>query len=460
MDERQLDRKIEKVLSEQTFPEGSDTWAEETIQMMSETLGSDLEKNAVTSPKRSKTKQYFSRSILTVAASLIIGFGGLMLGAKFNPSLAENMMNWPLVGKWVEYLVGKPGLQAAIEHERYQPINSSIKIDNTEITLNGIVADQQTLAVYYSVAGDKAEKFVELSLEIPDFKSSIGIDFSGIGEEVRLSEIKTYGHEIPDKFTLEFTLDGKKFRFPVELDKAMTLETVQYKLSQPLKIGEFGTLEIIDISIGEINASVKARLHPAEGVRDLNIGLYLMDQNNNKLYFDSMSRQNSDAEVKDQTMEFKVSISRFDLEGILYIGVDPLRTAWQSDILNTVYFDVTTETIYSELSNQNDVILYTGKKVSEMKDMSGNQPAKPWIDYEFLRPGLMDQDPEHSGHEFGAIQMEPDPSEMSRGMWQTEEGMAFNIGIPEAAKVERVYLSLFEPLYDLELKPMALELVD
>lgn len=463
MDERlsdQWDRKIKKVLGEQTLPEGSDTWAEETIQIMLEPLGSDLEKNVATSPKRSKTKQYVLRSILTVAASVIIGIGGLMLGAKFNPSLAENMMNWPLVGKWVEYLVGKPGLQAAIEHKRYQPINKSIKIDNTEITLNGIVADQQTLAVYYSVSGDNADKFVELSLEIPDFKSSLGIDFSGIGEEVRLSEIKTYGHEIPDQFTLEFMLDGKKFRFPVELDQSMALETVQYKLSQPLEIGELGTLEIMDISIGEINASVKARLHPAEGVHDLNIGLYLMDQNNNRLYFDSMSRQNSDAEVENQTMEFKVSISRFDLNGVLYIGIDPLRTAWQSDILSTVYFDVMTETVYSELPNQNEVILYTGKKVSEMKDASGNQPDIPWIEYEFLRPGLVDQDPDHSGHEFGAIKMEPDPSEMSIGMWQNEEGMAFNIGIPQAAKVESVYLSLFEPLYDVEIKPMALELID
>jgi hypothetical protein len=309
MDERHLDKKIEKVLREQSLPEQSDTWAEETLQLMLEPLGSigtaadlvakqagsDLHGTAI---KRSMTTKKIMRGTLTVAASLIIGVGGLMIGAKFNPSLAENMMKWPLVGQWVEYLVGKPGLKTAIEHDRYQPINDSIKIDNTEITLNGVVADQQTLAVYYSITGDHAEEFVELSLEIPDFKSAIGIEFSGMGEEVRLSEIRAYGHEIPSQFSLAFRLDGKVFRFPVSLDESMSRESVQYELIEPLEISDYGFLEIEEINVGVINASVKARLLPAEGVKDLNIGLYLMDQNGEKIYFNSMGRLNSDAESR------------------------------------------------------------------------------------------------------------------------------------------------------------------
>ena len=459
MDERHLDKKIEKVLREQTLPEYSDMWAEETLQLMIEPLGSigtaaDLHGKG---NKRSITMKKIVRGTLTVAASLIIGIGGLMIGAKFNPSLAENMMKWPLVGQWVEYLVGKPGLRSAIEHDRYQPINTSIKIDTTEITLNGVVADQQTLAVYYSIAGDHAEEFVELSIEIPDFKSAIGIDFSGMGEEVRLSEIRTYGHEIPSQFSLAFSLDGKVFRFPVVLDESMSRESVHYKLNKPLQIADYGILEIKEINIGVINASVKARLVPAEGVRDLNIGLYLMDQNGDKIYFDSMGRLNSDAEVAAQSMEFKASISRFDLDGKMFIGIDPQRTAWQSDVLSTAYFEVSTETIHSELPNQSEVILYKGREVSALSDMSGKQPEKPWVSYEFLRPGMIDQNPDFGGHEFGAVRMEPDPEEMSLGMWQTEEGMAFNIGIPEASKVERIYLALFEPLVEVVLEPVEIK---
>lgn len=472
MDERQMDQKIEKVLRDQTLPEQSDAWAEETLHLMMSQVGppvsspvrspvgSDPVGLGAASPKRSKTAQYLLRGTLTVAASLIIGLGGLMLGAKFNPSLAESMMNWPLVGQWVEYLVGKPGLKTAIEHERYQPINSSIKIDNTEITLNGVVADLQTLAVYYSITGDNAEEFVELSLEIPDFKSAIGIEFSGTGEEVRLSEIRTYGHEIPPQFSLAFSLDGKVFRFPVVLDESLSRESVQYKLNEPLAIGEYGTLEIKEINVGVINANVKARLLPAEGVKDLNIGLYLMDQNGDKMYFDSMSRLNSEVAVAEQIMEFKVSISRFDLDGKLYIGIDPQRTAWQSLDLSTVYFDVSTETIHSELPNQSEVILFKGREVSAMRDMSGKQPEKPWIDYEFLRPGMIDQNPDFRGHEFGAVRMEPDSAESSMGMWHTEEGLAFNIGIPEASMVERIYLSMFEPLEDIQFEPVELERID
>lgn len=462
MEERLLDKKIEKVLSEQALPEQSELWAEETLQLMIEPLGSigtaaDLQD---TTNKNSKIMKKIVRGSLTVAASLIIGFGGLMIGAKFNPSLAENMMKWPLVGQWVEYLVGKPGLKSAIEHDRFQPINESIRIDNTEITLNGVVADLQTLAVYYSITGHNAEDFVELSLEIPDFKAVIGIEFSGMGEEVRLSEIRAYGHEIPSQFSLAFSIDGKVFRFPVALDEAMSRESVQYELKEPLEIAHYGSLEIDEINVGVINASVKARLLPAEGVKDLNIGLYLMDQNGEKIYFNSMGRLNSEAEVAEQAMEFKASISRFDLDGKLFIGIDPKRTAWQSDALSTVYFDISTETIHSDLPNQSDVILYKGRELSVMSDMSGKQPEKPWINYEFLRPGMIDKDPEFGGHEFGAVRMDPDPAESSMGMWQTEEGAAFNIRIPEASKVERIYLSLFEPMVDEALEPIEIEKLD
>lgn len=483
MDERLLDKKIEKVLREQTLPEHSDTWADETLQLMFEPLGSIGTAAALggqqagsdlqdpfdgqvgsdlhgTTIKRSMTTKKIIRGILTVAASLIIGVGGLMIGARFNPSLAENMMKWPLLGQWVEYLVGKPGLKTAIEHDRYQPINAAIKIDNTEITLNGVVADQQTLAVYYSITGDHAEEFVELSLEIPDFKSAIGIEFSGMGEEVRLSEIRAYGHEIPSQFSLAFRLDGKVFRFPVSLDESMSRESVQYELIEPLEISDYGFLEIEEINVGVINASVKARLVPAEGVKDLNIGLYLMDQNGDKIYFDSMGRLNSDADVAEQTMEFKASISRFDLDGKMFIGIDPQRTAWQSNVLSTVYFDVSSETIHSELPNQSEVILYKGREVSALSDMSGKQTDKPWITYEFLRPGMFDENPDYGGHEFGAVRMEPDPAEMSLGMWQTEDGMAFNIGIPEASKAERIYLSLFEPMVDKVLEPVEIKKLD
>ncbi|MZQ98475.1 MAG: DUF4179 domain-containing protein [Acidaminobacter sp.] len=494
MDERLLDKKIEKVLREQSLPDHSDSWAEETLQLMIEPLGSigtaadlggqqagsdlgrrqtgsdlqdpsdgqagsigtaaDLHNTVV---NRSKITKTIMRGTLTVAASLIIGIGGLMIGAKFNPSLAENMMKWPLVGQWVEYLVGKPGLKSAIEHDRYQPINAAIKIDNTEITLNGVVADQQTLAVYYSITGDHAEEFVELSLEIPDFKAAIGIEFSGMGEEVRLSEIRAYGHEIPAQFTLAFTMDNKVFRFPVSLDASLSRESVQYELNQPLVIADYGMLDIEEINVGVINASVKARLLPAEGVKDLNIGLYLMDQNGDKIYFDSMGRLNSEAEVEAQTMEFKASISRFELDGKMFIGIDPQRTAWQSNVLSTVYFDVSSETIHSELPNQSEIIVYKGREVSALSDMSGKESEKPWITYEFLRPGMFDENPDYGGHEYGALRMEPDPSESSMGMWQTEEGAAFNIGVPETSDVDRIYLSLFVPMVDEVLKPVEIK---
>jgi len=479
MEERLLDKKIEKVLSEQALPENSETWAKETLPLMIEQLGSigtaadlrdqfdgqtgligtaaNLHSKDVNKTKVSKK---IMRGILTVAASFIIGTYGLIIGAKFNPSLAENMMKWPLVGQWVEYLVGKPGLKSAIEHDRYQPINESIEIDNTEITLNGVVADQQTLAVYYSITGDHAEEFVELSLEIPDFKAAIGIDFSGMGEEVRLSEIKTYGHEIPSQFSLAFTIDNKVFLFPVSLDASLSRESVQYELNQPLEIADYGKLEIEEINVGVINASVKARLLPAEGVKDLNIGLYLMDQNGDKIYFDSMGKLNSDADVAEQSMEFKASISRFELDGKMFIGIDPKRTAWQSNLLSTVYFDVSTETIHSELPNQSEIIVYKGREVSALSDMSGKESEKPWITYEFLRPGMFDENPDYGGHEFGAVRMEPDPAEMSLGMWQAEDGMAFNIGVPETSEVDRIYLSLFVPMDDEVLEPVAIKKID
>jgi hypothetical protein len=159
-------------------------------------------------------------------------------------------------------------------------------------------------------------------------------------------------------------------------------------------------------------------------------------------------------------MEFKASISRFDLDGKMFIGIDPQRTAWQSNVLSTVYFDVSGETIHSELPNQSEVILYKGREASALSDMSGKQPEKPWITYEFLRPGMFDENPDFGGHEFGAVRMEPDPAEMSLGMWQTEDGMAFNIGIPEASKVERIYLSLFEPMVEVVLEPVEIKKLD
>ena len=69
----------------------------------------------------------------------------------------------------LHFIQDNKGLQAAIDNEYYQLLNHSIEKDGVTLTLDGAIADEQEMIIFYTVKGfNEGEQFTGWLTQITD----------------------------------------------------------------------------------------------------------------------------------------------------------------------------------------------------------------------------------------------------------------------------------------------------
>lgn len=108
-------------------------------------------------------KQRIKRRTVWASAVVCVFFLSFVLSIRFSPTFASMVRDIPGMDGFVK-LVQKTmdrGVRLAVDHEFIQPIGVSDEHDGIDFTVEGIIADDSRLVIFYSIDREQANRFVE-----------------------------------------------------------------------------------------------------------------------------------------------------------------------------------------------------------------------------------------------------------------------------------------------------------
>ncbi|HEY4553466.1 MAG TPA: DUF4179 domain-containing protein [Bacillaceae bacterium] len=191
---------------------------------------------------------------LVSAAIFLIGF---FSGIRYSPAFADYVTAIPGMEKIVELVRHDKGLLLAVENEYYQEVGAADAKNGLKMTVDGVIADENALIIFYSIQSDK--KLYRAMIEEAELLSQDGkkLDFAtfsyGMPHESERGE-KAFSGTIEYFFSSpfkarDFTLDAK-----LEGDGAMESFSIPFSIKkelQPKKVLEINkTISIERQKIG------------------------------------------------------------------------------------------------------------------------------------------------------------------------------------------------------------------
>ncbi|MDN4524964.1 DUF4179 domain-containing protein [Fictibacillus fluitans] len=206
---------------------------------------------------------------MAAAAVLLIGF---FWSIRFSPVFADYMTNIPGMEKVVELIRDDKGRMAAIENKYYQEIGVSQEKNGVKVTIDGAIADEEGMVLFYTINSNQKLKEVNMSdTELKNRNGKVlevnGINYGGPhdsesgkkqytgkleffyekpNDEMRYKVLfKLKGsHHLDEKFAIDFDLTKKlKIKKVYELNKQITVEeqkiTVEKVVVYPLRVAVY-----------------------------------------------------------------------------------------------------------------------------------------------------------------------------------------------------------------------------
>nr|WP_233711543.1 DUF4179 domain-containing protein [Lederbergia citrisecunda] len=138
---------------------------------------------------KQKRKTNIKKWVFSCAAAVII-FGGFFTSIRVSPAFASYIAAIPGMDRIVEMIIHDKGMIAAVENEYYQEIGVSEEKNGVKLTIDGAIADENGLVLFYSLQPEK--KYESMWIEKVDIKS---VD----GKELNQSSFGFGAPHIPDK---------------------------------------------------------------------------------------------------------------------------------------------------------------------------------------------------------------------------------------------------------------------
>lgn len=209
-----------------------------------------------------KKRPYVKRGVwsVIVAAILLIT---LVASIRVIPAFANAVASIPGMEKVVALIQDNKGLQAAIDNEYYQLLNHSIEKDGVTLTLDGAIADEQEMIIFYTVKGfNEGEQF---SGGLPQITGNEGEDIVIRASADSLNDVDGKGLEQASTVNVQFQegINKSDFIFKVKLESdSRSIEyeipfsiakekmpTIRYPINETVSIeGQKITIKQIEIS--------------------------------------------------------------------------------------------------------------------------------------------------------------------------------------------------------------------
>jgi hypothetical protein len=237
----------------------------------------------VKKPRRMKWVYSF-----VAAAVLLIGF---FTSVRLSPVLADYVAILPGMEKIVEMIRFDKGKMSAVENDYYQEIGAFDTDNGLKVTIDGAIADEKGMVLFYSLEADKKQTnlyFDRLKLERQDGKEIL---YGASGSSIHSDEGATNFSGTIDYY-FEKDLDTKEFVMDLKIEGDSTAEfTIPISLTKDLKqkktyvMNKTVTIEgqkinFISATIYPLSVAVHLKYDPANTKKILNLDdLRLIDEN-------------------------------------------------------------------------------------------------------------------------------------------------------------------------------------
>lgn len=223
------------------------------------------------------------------AAVLLIGF---LTSVRLSPALADYVAILPGMEKIVEMIRFDKGKMSAIENDYYQEIGASASDNGLKITIDGAIADEKGMVIFFSLEAERQQKnlyFDGFKIERQDGKEllyavSSGSSLNSEKGETHFSGTIDYYFE-KDLDTKEFNMELKisgdtsaEFTIPFSLTKDLKLKKT-YELNETVSI-DGQKVTFISATVYPLSVAVHLKYDPANMKKILNLDdLRLVDEN-------------------------------------------------------------------------------------------------------------------------------------------------------------------------------------
>lgn len=225
-------------------------------------------------------------SVAMVAVLMLVFFTSI----RVSPAFANYVSEIPGMEKIVELIRHDKGMMTAIEYDYYQKIGVSEKKNGIEVVIDGAIADENGMVLFYTLNTDKKQTEImmdnvvlkSLDGEELDFaSSSFGTPhYSEKGEKTFNGTIDYY-FEKPLKareFQLDIELEGEKYTIPFSLKEELKAKKT-YSINQTVTI-DGQKIQILEATVYPLRVAVQIKMDPKNTKKLLVIEeLRLVDEN-------------------------------------------------------------------------------------------------------------------------------------------------------------------------------------
>ncbi|MGE6231088.1 DUF4179 domain-containing protein [Paenibacillus chitinolyticus] len=300
--------------------------------------------------QRAKAVRRRNRTFLTAAASLVLLVSVFGTMIHVSPAFAAAIRQIPGMEIFVRIMgTQDKGLARAVDNEFFQPINISHTQNGETVTLNGVIADESRIVVFYSWNREHSawKSGPEVKLNPADgsyMPAVIGFQHSPVPAEPvtsgsdYLDAMLVEGTPMPDDFIFEVKFagdDGPVWKVPFKLDRELFMnraETIPIGKSvviqgQTVTFNEaklYPTRILLDVSYEESNTK------QLFGLRDI----HLVTEKGERLSSWSASNNSENKKILTFESPYFTQPKELYLEGSLVTALDKDQLIVKLDVVN------------------------------------------------------------------------------------------------------------------------------
>jgi hypothetical protein len=294
--------------------------------------------------KPTRTKWLYS---FVAAAVLLIGF---FTSVRLSPVLADYVAVLPGMEKIVDMIRFDKGKMSAIENDYYQEIGAFDTDNGLKVTIDGAIADEKGMVLFYSMEADQKQKnlyFDGLKLERQDGKdllygASSGSSLNSEEGETHFSGTIDYYFEktLDSKdFVLELKVKGDttaEFNIPFTLTKEIAGKKT-YQLDQTVSI-EGQKITFISATVNPLRVAVHLKYDPANSKKILSLDdLRLVDENGE--VWNKVNNGVTATNISDNEQIIYLQSNYFRQPKELYLALNKLQAVDRDEEIVTVDID-------------------------------------------------------------------------------------------------------------------------
>jgi hypothetical protein len=224
---------------------------------------------------------------VAAAAIVLIGF---FTTIRVSPVFADYIKVIPGMEKIVDLIRDDKGKMLAIENDYYQKIGVSQEKNGVKFSVDGVIADEQGLVLFYTIQSQKEGK--ELYIEKPDMRALDGekLDVGGISY-ASPQELDKHTYNGTIHLDFQSSLKAKKLELNLKLKGNEEAYSLDFQLNKDIKVKkvysinktitiEGQRISILDASIYPLRVGVHIKMDPKNTKKLLDFeDLRLIDEN-------------------------------------------------------------------------------------------------------------------------------------------------------------------------------------